>query len=204
VVLEAPQFWVLDAQWAARTIEAMHEHLKQFHRQNPLLAGVSKEELRGRTLAGAPHWLLDALLARSKTLAAEGETVRLASHKVSLKEDEAQASAKIESAFREAGLAVPALQEVLAKSGVEPMRARTILQLLLREKRLVRVSDDLVFHAAALDALRALLSSKKGVRFAVPEFKDWTGVSRKYAIPLLEFLDRERVTRREGDGRIVL
>jgi len=48
------------------------------------------------------------------------------------------------------------------------------------------------------------LAPKKGQKFAVPEFKDWTGISRKYAIPLLEFLDRERVTRREGDARIVL
>ena len=49
-----------------------------------------------------------------------------------------------------------------------------------------------------------LLTTKKGVRFAVPEFKDWTGISRKYAIPLLEFLDREHVTRRDGDSRLVL
>jgi selenocysteine-specific elongation factor len=68
----------------------------------------------------------------------------------------------------------------------------------------VRVSEDLIFHASALDQLRALLASRKGARFSVGEFKDWTGVSRKYAIPLLEFLDRERITRREGDSRIVL
>ena len=96
------------------------------------------------------------------------------------------------------------MQEVLAKSGVEPSRARTILQLLLRDKKLVRVSDELVFHPAALQALRQLLAQRKGQKFSVPEFKDWTGVSRKYAIPLLEFLDRERVTRRDGDTRIVL
>ncbi len=144
------------------------------------------------------------MLALSKTLVVDGEAVRLASHKISLKQDEEEASAKIESAFRAAGLAVPSVQEVLAKSGVEPSRARTILQLLLRDKKLVRVSDELVFHSAALQALRQLLAQRKGQKFSVPEFKDWTGVSRKYAIPLLEFLDRERVTRRDGDTRIVL
>ena len=92
----------------------------------------------------------------------------------------------------------------MGKSGVEAGRARTLLQLLLKERRLVRVSDELVFHASAVQSLRELLVQKKGQRFAVPEFKDWTGISRKYAIPLLEFLDRERVTRREGDSRIVL
>jgi selenocysteine-specific elongation factor len=82
--------------------------------------------------------------------------------------------------------------------------ARTLLQLMLRDRRLVRVSEELVFHASATQSLRALLAPKKGQRFSVPEFKDWTGVSRKYAIPLLEYLDRERITRRDGDVRVVL
>jgi selenocysteine-specific elongation factor len=165
---------------------------------------VSKEELRSRRWPGAPAWLMDALLQRSKTLALDGETVRLASHKIAFKQDEEEAAGKIEEAFRAAGLAVPSMQEVLAKSGVEANRARTILQLLLKDKRLVRVSDELVFHSSALRSLRELLSQKKGERFAVPQFKDWTGVSRKYAIPLLEFFDRERITRRDGDSRVVL
>jgi selenocysteine-specific elongation factor len=204
MTLHSPQFWVIDPGWVAGQLEAMHETLKQFHRRNPLVSGLSKEELRGKQLPGAPPGLLDAMLALSKTLIADGETVRLASHKISLKQDEEEASAKIETAFRAAGLAVPSLQEVLAKSGVEPNRARSILQLLLREKKLVRVSDELVFHSEALQSLRLLLAKRKGQKFAVPEFKDWTGISRKYAIPLLEFLDRERVTRRDGDARIVL
>ena len=201
---ESPQFWLLDSKWAGRQLETIHATLKEFHRKNPLVGGLSKEELRSKQLPGAPAWLMDALLARAKALAVDGETVRLASHQISLKQDEAEASAKIESAFQAAGLAVPSMNEVLGKSGVEGNRARNILQLLLRDKRLVRVSDELVFHASAIRSLRELLAKKKGARFAVPEFKDWTGVSRKYAIPLLEFLDRERVTRREGDSRVVL
>jgi selenocysteine-specific elongation factor len=204
ITLDSPQFWVLDSRWTGGQLETIHETLKQFHRKNPLLSGLSKEELRSKQLPGAPPWLLDALLARAKTLAVNGETVRLTSHQVSLKQDEAEASAKIENAFEASGLVVPSMSEVLGKSGVEANRARTILQLLLRDKRLVRVSDDLVFHSSAIRSLRDLLAKKKGVRFAVPEFKDWTGISRKYAIPLLEFLDREHVTRRDGDSRIVL
>jgi len=203
-LLDSPQFWLLDPGWVTNQLDALHAHLKQFHRQNPLLAGASKEELRSKFLPGAPPWLMDALLARSKTLAAEGETVRLSSHKVALKQDEEQATAKIENAFRSGGLATPGVAEVLAKSGVDPARARTLLQLMLREKRLVRVSDELVFHASAMEALRTLLAQKRGLQFGVPEFKDWTGITRKYAIPLLEYLDRERVTRREGDSRVVL
>ncbi len=204
IVLHSPQFWALDRSWVSKQLETIHDHLKQFHRQNPLLAGVSKEALRSRYLPGAQPWLIDALLRQSKTLALGGETVRLSSHQVALKQDETEATGRIENAFRSAGLAVPPMQEVLSKSGVESTRARTLLQILLREKRLIKVSDDLVFHASALQSLRELLAQKRGRRFAVPEFKDWTGISRKYAIPLLEYLDRERITRRDGESRLIL
>ena len=204
ITLQSPQYWALDPGWVSGQLEEIQQVLKQFHRHNPLLPGLSKEELRTKQLPGAPPFLLDALLARAKTIALGGETIRLASHKVAFKQDEEAAALKIENAFQAAGLAVPALQEVLAKSGVEASRARSILQLLLRDKKLVRVSDELVFHGSAIQSLRELLARHKGSRFAVPEFKDWTGISRKYAIPLLEFLDRERVTRREGDQRLVL
>jgi len=204
IVLESPQFWILDPAWVASKLEALHEHLKKFHRQNPLLAGASKEELRSKFLSAAPPWLMDALLARAKTLAADAETIRLSSHKVALKQDEQEATSKIENAFRSGGLATPPVHEVLARSGVDPARARTLLQLMLRDKRLVRINDELVFHASAMQSLHALLAQKKGVQFAVPQFKDWTGISRKYAIPLLEYLDRERITKREGDSRVIL
>jgi selenocysteine-specific elongation factor len=216
IVLESPQFWLFDPGWVANQLEALQQHLKEFHRQNPLLAGVSKEELRSKHFHDAPPWLMDALLTGSVsktapgsrtaegTLMVHGETVRLSSHKVALKQDEEEAAAKIENAFRAGGLTTPAVQEVLAKSGVDSNRARTLLQLMLRDRRLVRVSEDLVFHASATQSLRALLAPKKGQRFSVPEFKDWTGISRKYAIPLLEYLDRERITRRDGDLRVVL
>jgi selenocysteine-specific elongation factor len=134
----------------------------------------------------------------------EGENVRLVSHRVAFKEDEEAATGKIEAIFREAGLAVPSTPEVLAKSGVEPARSRTLLQMLLKNRKLIRVGDELIFHASAVDALRQSLGARKGEHFSVADFKDWTGVSRKYAIPLLEFLDREHVTRRDGDQRVVL
>jgi selenocysteine-specific elongation factor len=121
-----------------------------------------------------------------------------------LKEEEEQAQSSIESAFRHAGLAVPAVGEVLAKSGVEPARARTLLQILIRRNLLVKVGEDLVFHREALQELRRKLEPYKGRRFSVPQFKELAGISRKYAIPLLEYLDRERVTRREGEERLVL
>jgi selenocysteine-specific elongation factor len=204
VYLPDPHEWLLSRAWTERMSEALRVAVRDFHRANPLQPGFNKEELRSRLLAAAPPFLLDALLARAKDVVAEGDTVRLTSHRLALKEDEEAAVAKIEALFRDAGLAVPATPEVLAKSGVEAARARSLLQILLRNRKLVRVGEDLVYHASAIEKLRTLLAERKGARFSVPEFKDWTGVSRKYAIPLLEYLDRERVTRREGDARVVL
>ena len=93
------------------------------------------------------------------------------------------------------------MDEVLKSCQVDPGRARSILQMLIKDGRLVRVHPDLVLHASALADLRARLAARRGQRFTVPEFKQWTGVSRKYAIPLLEYLDREHVTVRQGDVR---
>jgi len=96
---------------------------------------------------------------------------------------------------------------VLATLSVEAKRSEKLLQLLLREKALHRVTSDLIFHREALAELRAKLATykkAKGERISVPAFKDLTGISRKYAIPLLEYLDRERVTRRQGDERVIL
>ena len=179
MLLAQPQPWLVDRAWFQSARERLVRAVREFHQKQPLLADA-------------------------KEIAVEGATVRLRSHRVVLKEDEEQARGKIEAAFESAGLAVPALAEVLAKSGVEPARARSLLQILIREKRLVRISEDLVFHHSAIGGLRELLAAHKAQRFNVGTFKDWTGVSRKYAIPLLEYLDREHVTRREGDERLVL
>jgi selenocysteine-specific elongation factor len=205
VTLRQPEFWVIDAEWFRSGVEKLAKEVREFHRANPLAPGIAKQDLRARLLsASAPPFVLEPLLAAAKQIAVDGDTVRLATHKLVLREDEEQARGLIERAFEQAGLAVPALPDVMAKSGVEMKRARSILQILLRDKKLVRVTDELIFHHSAIETLRALLSNHRLQRFTVPTFKDWTGISRKYAIPLLEFLDRERVTRREGDERIVL
>jgi selenocysteine-specific elongation factor len=90
---------------------------------------------------------------------------------------------------------------------VETKRAEKLLQILLREKSLVRVSPELIFHREALRRLKEMLGTHKKTkseRISVPGFKELTGITRKYAIPLLEYLDRVRVTRRAGDERVIL
>ncbi len=200
--LRDPQVWSIDRDRMAAFGKRIRAVLGDFHSRNPLSEGMPKEALRAAVMPQAPPFLLDALLGGD--VVAQGEVVRLATHRVVLKQDEERASEAIEKVFRDAGLTVPPLSEALAKSGIEPSRARSVVQILLRSGTLVRVSDDLVFHRAALESLRERLAAYRGRKISVPEFKDLAGISRKYAIPLLEYLDRTRVTRREGDFRIVL
>ena len=123
-----------------------------------------------------------------------------------MKDEEAESKKTIEEAFASAGLKVPALHEVIAGLKVDKARAQKIVTLLLRDKVLVKISDELVFHRSALEELRRQMAAFKGEvpKIDVAKFKEMTGVSRKYAIPLLEYLDRERVTRRVGDTREIL
>jgi selenocysteine-specific elongation factor len=204
-----PTLLVVRKWWISRTRCAELEQaivgaVREFHRGQPLVTGIHKQDLKGRTAPELPAEVFDELLSTAPALTQEADLVRLKSHKVVLKMDEEQARAAIETAFERAGLTAPAVQEVLKSSGLETARSRALLQILLREGKLVKISDDLVLHASAAARLRSEVRARAGQRFSVPEFKEWTGVSRKYAIPLLEFLDREHVTRREGDERVVL
>src|SRR5258708_7716437 len=180
--------------------QKINSRVEKFHKENPLLPGISREDLRSslgkRVRPEAFRAALDALIAQKK-LDAHGEIVKRAGATISLDPEEARAKEQIEKAFASAGLAVPSVKEVLSKLPVEPKRAEKILQILLREKVLVRVTPELIFHRDALAQLRDRLSvfkKNKSERISVPIFKELTGITRKYAIPLLEYLDRERVT----------
>ena len=183
------------------------EALKQFHDANPLVAGMSTEELRDRVNLG-PEVFYGVLekLGEEKKLEVAGELVHMAGRGVVMKDEEAESKKIIEKAFLSAGLKVPSLKEVLAGLKVDKIRAQKIVTLLLRDKVLMKISEELVFHQSALMDLRQKVAALKNTasKIDVARFKEMTGVSRKYAIPLLEYLDRERVTRRVGDERVIL
>ena len=183
------------------------QSLKFFHDANPLVAGVGKEELRDRVKLSAE--VFAAVLAKAvadKKLAVVGELIHLHGRGVVLKDEEAESKKIIEQAFQSAGLKVPLLKDVLANLKVDKVRAQKIMTLLLRDKVLIKISDDLVFHQSTLADLRKRIAALKSTtpKIDVAKFKELTDVSRKYAIPLLEYLDRERVTRRVGDERVIL
>ncbi len=199
VFMHAPAWEALKAQ-IVPTVE-------EFHRQNPLASGIGKEELRVRTDAKDEAFdAIAATLARENRIEIAGDLVRLPGRGVVMKDEEAESRRVIEQTFAAAGLKVPALKDVLAGLKIDQTRAHKIMTLLLREKVLIKVSDDLVFHQSALAGLRKSLAAQKLIspRLDVARFKEITGVSRKYAIPLLEYLDRERVTKRVGNDRVIL
>lgn len=184
--------------------------IQKFHKENPLAPGMQRESLRAsigrRVRQETFRAALDSLL-QNKKIEAQGELIKKAGAGIALQPDEARAKEQIEAAFAEAGLKVPEVSEVLGKLSLDKRRADKILQLLLREKSLVRISAQLIFHRDALTHLKELLNTYKnthGDRVTVPAFKDLTAVTRKYAIPLLEYLDREHVTKRAGGERVIL
>jgi selenocysteine-specific elongation factor len=195
----------------APALEALKSRLMtaaaDFHKNNPLVGGISKEELRAQVDAIPEVFeTAAAMLVREKKLEVVGDLVRLPGHGVVMKDEEAESKERIEEAFASAGLKVPALNEVIAGLKVDKARAQKIVTLLLRDKVLIKVSDELVFHRSALEDLRRRMTAYrvKSAKIDVAKFKELTGVTRKYAIPLLEYLDRERVTRRVADAREIL
>ena len=187
--------------------ESIVASVASFHQKNPLTTGIAKETLR-EVVKASPEIFASTLilLTSDKRIEVEGDLVRLPGRGVVLKDEEAESKTQIEHAFSTAGLKVPALNEVLAGLKIDKVRAQKIVTLLLREKVLVKISEQLVFHRSALETLRRTITSQKSKapKIDVSTFKELTGVTRKYAIPLLEYLDRERVTRRVGDVREIL
>ena len=199
--------FLLASESAQKIREKLVAALEAFHKANPLVGGISKEELREKL--GLHQTVMENLLtqlAKDKKTETAGEQVRLAGRGVELKDDEAKAKSQIEKAFADAGLKVPLMKEVLDKLPVDKARAQKLVTLLLRDRVLIKLADDLVFHHAALEGLRQLMAAQKAKtpKIDVATFKDLLGVTRKYAIPLLEYLDQQRITRRVGDERIIL
>jgi selenocysteine-specific elongation factor len=181
--------------------------LEAFHAENPLRAGISREELRSRA-GHAQERVFSQLLA---SLEAEGvvrsekDQVRLAAHTIRLTPEQQRVVSGLESAFRAAGPAPPSPEEALGKLGVKGSEKHELFQLLVSDRRVIRVKESLYFHAEALGAIQdkliACLHQKKEIGPA--DVKDLLGISRKYAIPLMEYFDAQRITVRQGERRVL-
>ena len=180
--------------------------LTSFHDKNRLVAGMNRQELRDQLDLEPPVFTgVVESLVQERRIELQEELIRIPGRGVAMQTDEAESKKQIEEAFLKAGLEVPALKDVLASLKLDRARAQQIVTLLLRDRTLIKVNEDLVFHHQALADLKAKLLEMKKIspKIDISRFKDMTGVTRKYAIPLLEYFDREHVTRRVGNERII-
>jgi len=190
------------------------ETVKAHHRREPLTRGIGRETLREQFTRTAPEVFRAVVnqLEREGLLIAEKEIVRTTEHKIELAGPDAELRTRLEEAFRSAGLEPPSLETALQTvSKSDTNRGRRILQMLIDAGVVVRIQPDMLFHRAVLDNLIGKLNAfaENGGggperSIDVPGFKSLAGVSRKYAIPLLEYFDRERITVRKGDRRIIM
>jgi selenocysteine-specific elongation factor len=190
-----------------RVLEALAGH----HRAEPLVEGMPREELRERLFARAGPGVFECVMERlagARQIVAR-DRVALAGHRIALSQEDQEARERLEVLFATSGLRPPEVATLAAALGLAGDVIDRVMGLLVRQRTLVRVGT-LVFHERALQGLKSNVAGLKRaaggktVTLDVPAFKERFDVTRKFAIPLLEYLDRERVTRRVGDVRVIL
>ena len=189
--------------------DALIAAVTRYHASHPLEDGMPREEVRARLFAkGSPQvfdYVMRGLVERRSIVARD--RVALAAHSVALTDEESRARDAMVDIFRAAAMTPPDLSTLAAKVRMPQEVVNRIATLLVRRAVLVRAGD-LLFHESALKQLKSDVQSLKQSGTAetidVGSFKDRYNITRKYAIPLLEYLDRERVTRRVGDLRKIL
>ncbi len=182
------------------------QYLSSFHNANPLKTGMSKEELKSKFPSVLSPRLFNLMLnqmIKDDMVVSEDNSVRLASHKVSLGVDQADIRDKVLNAYRENGLTPPYFKELKQTFGIEESLAKDVIALLMGQGLIVKAKEDLYFFSDAVKDLQQKLVEflKIHGEISTPQFKEMTGVSRKYLIPLIEYFDAQNVTIRIGDIR---
>jgi selenocysteine-specific elongation factor len=199
---------LLSAAAADRVSARLLGMARQHHRQRPLEPGIPLQELRTR---GAPHTApaavddLLAELARRGDLRILGERVAASGHEVRPDAASQRLIDEVVEAVRRAGLDPPDPAALLKERGVDERRVQDIVSMLRSRGELVRVADGLVLHREAVERVKDLLWRRRETEpmLDVAAFKDLTRTPRRIAIPLLEYLDAERVTVRRGNQRLI-
>jgi selenocysteine-specific elongation factor len=182
------------------------EYLGNYHRDNPLKAGMPKEELKSKFPQLSDPKVFNLILnqmIKSGQIAQEENTVRLSGHRVSLGADQADIRKNMLDIYLNGELQPPYFRDVSGMLDVDPNHTKDVMMLLVEEGQIVKTKDDLYFHVNAITELKnrlvAFLKSKGEI--TTPQFKEMTGASRKYVIPLIEYFDASKVTLRVGDSR---
>lgn len=188
--------------------EAAAKAISSYHQQYPLKAGLSKVELRSKLKMKINDKVFDSFitcLTESKEIIQEKEVLRLKDHVISLTPDQKSIQDRIESTYLSSGLSVPFFKDVVSSLPKGDIAAHRILEHMVESGILIRVKEDLYFHKDIIDKLKADITAflKEKGEINPSQFKELTHTSRKYAIPLLEYLDSIRLTIRVGDKRML-
>jgi selenocysteine-specific elongation factor len=209
LVVDSDRQWMISAQTMGRLKAETLAILSLSHQENPLKEGIGKEELRSRLLQGLEPKLFQMMinsLVKEAKIVQEGATVRLIGHQVALKEDEERARRELAALLQKAGLSPPTKKEIVTElSKYSKTLILQILELMVRDQQVVKVSEDLYFDQHTVTTLQeklVALLTKEGEMDA-QGFKALTGISRKYSIPLLEYFDKLKITIRVGDKRVL-
>jgi selenocysteine-specific elongation factor len=187
-------------------IQKTTEYLAKYHANNPLKAGMPKEELKSKFPQLSDPKVFSLILnqmIKGDQIVQEENTVRLSGHRVALGADQAEIRKKIVSLYKKGGLQPPYFRDVPGLLAVDPNSTRDVMLLLVEEGQIIKTKDDLYFHVDAVTELKNRLVEflKANEDITTPQFKEMTGVSRKYVIPLIEYFDAIKVTLRVGDSR---
>ncbi|PHR28984.1 MAG: selenocysteine-specific translation elongation factor [Desulfotalea sp.] len=185
------------------------EYLKEYHRTNPLQQGLVKEELRtrlGREIDQKVYNYCMHDLIRKGVVVQEESVVRMAGHEVALKADEQQLRKDLDIWFGTRGLSTPTIKETMEHFEEYPVKlVKEVIGLDIRDGKIIKVSESLYYSKEILEPL--IDSVKKHIEtngeIDAPAFKELTGLTRKFSIPILEYLDRVKITMRIGDKRIL-
>jgi selenocysteine-specific elongation factor len=209
LLIDSEKQRMLEAEIYRELLQQAVDLTTAFHQENPLKPGIVKEELRSRLARGLDQKLFQFILndlTKQKTIIQEQAHVRLASHSVALKDEENKLRKELASAFADAGLSPPTMKEILERFNRHPEGIiREILSVLVQEKALIKINESLYFPAGPLADLESKIVDfiRREGEIDAPRFKDLTGLTRKYTIPLLEYFDKIKVTIRVGDKRIL-
>jgi len=206
-VLRVGERWFARSVWQ-ELLERVRQALERYHQQNPLRAGMPREELRSTTARHLSPRLFEALLTRWQeegVIASQGALVRLADFSIRLNERQQRLAERVAQVIREGGSTPPPVAVIAQQVGAPPDAVRAMIQVLVEMGVLVRLEEELFFHQEVIQELAELVRRtirQKG-SLSVGEFRDLTGSSRKFVVPLLEYFDSIRLTRRVRDERVL-
>jgi selenocysteine-specific elongation factor len=180
--------------------------LTNYHHDFPLKVGLSKEELRSRTSGSGNQKLFNYIVSQlisEDAIAQEKEALRLREHTVTLAQDQEEVRHQIEKIYLRGRLQPPYFRQI--KDRFSGDTGRDVLGVMVKDGVLIKVKEDLYFHKKAMEDLKSALVAflKEKGEISTPEFKDMTGASRKYTIPLIEYFDKSQLTVRVGDNRVL-